>query len=255
MCKPAYYDIEYEINPWMDIQDQPDREAALRQWQRLRETYESLGVTVELIEQVRGLPDMVFTANSGIVVGKRFLAANYRYRERKGEEQHFRRWFQEHGFEVIPLSHYQGGEGDALFYRGTLYLGYGFRSDPAAHEEIRTILGCPTVSLRLVNPYYYDFDTTFCPLGDRGVLYFPEAYDADSQERAAAIPGAMRMTQVQAEHFVGNSVYVDGKLLVSYLDDTLRQQLARLDIEPVLFGMGEFKKAGGGIKCLTLYME
>ena len=66
---------------------------------------------------------------------------------------------------------------------------------------------------------------------------------------------AYRKPKEQAQNFVGNSVYVDGKLLVGFLNDDLRKKLAKFDIEPILLNMSEFKKAGGGIKCLTLYIS
>ncbi len=255
MCPPINYDVVYEINPWMDVTNRPDKKLAFTQWQKLRDLYEELGVQVETIEQPEGLPDMVFTANGGTVRGNTFISGNYRYQERKGEEKYFQKWFADNGFEVKMLSYSQGGEGDALLYKDTYYMGYGFRSDKNAHDEIGELLGAPTVSLRLIDPYFYDFDTTFCPVGDRGVLYYPEAYDKKSQEIAKSIENAVAMTQEQAEHFVANSVYVDGKLLVGYLDDDLRQKLYRWDVEPIFLDMSEYKKAGGGIKCLTLYIE
>ena len=255
MCPPTKYDVLYEINPWMNIANKPDKEKALQQWQVLYDLYQKLGVTVEIIEQGDSLPDMVFSANGGIVHGNTFISGNFRYKERKGEEAHFQKWFADHGFAIHQLQHFQGGEGDALFYKETLYMGYGFRSDRGAHVEIVDLLHVPSVSIRLIDPYFYDFDTTFCPVGDRGILYFPEAYDKEGQKHMAAVPDAVQMTRKQAEHFVGNSVYVDGKLLVSYIDDDLRVKLAKMDVEPILLDMSEFKKAGGGIKCLTLYIE
>lgn len=255
MCAPNYFDVEYVINPWMNIENQPDREKAHMQWEMLRQTYIQLGVTVETVAQVKGLPDMVFTANGGTVKGNTFVSGNFRYKERKGEEQYFQQWFTDHGYKVKTLSHFQGGEGDALFYRDTLYLGYGFRSDKEAHTEMGDILQVKTASFRLIDPYFYDFDTAFCPIGDKAVLYYPAAYAPEDRERIASVDGAIQMTKEQAEHFVGNSVYVDGKLLVSFLDDDLREKLSAIGVEPILLDMSEFKKAGGGIKCLTLYLE
>ncbi len=254
MCSPTAYDIEYEINPWMHMDDQPDRKLAQKQWDQVYQTYHKLGVEVELIEQVTGLPDMVFTANGGIVRGKTFISGNYRYKERKGEEVHFQKWFKEHGYEVKTLQYYQGGEGDALFYKGSLYCGWGFRSQREAHEELGQIFQVPIVSLKLIDPFFYDFDTTFCPLGDRGLLYYPDGYDEESKERATQIEGAIPLNKEQASKFVCNSVFIDGKLLMDYIDDDLKAKLSKLDIEPVLFDMSEFKKSGGGIKCLTLYI-
>ncbi len=255
MCPPTQYDVVYEINPWMDTSNRPDKKKAFEQWQALHDKYLKLGVEVETIEQVKGLPDMVFTANGGTVYNNMFVSGNYRYQERKGEEKYFQKWFEDHGFAIKTLTHSQGGEGDALFYRDTLYMGYGFRSDKTAHKEMGEILGVPTVSIRLIDPYFYDFDTTFCPVGDRGVLYFPLAFPKTDREKVAKIPGAVEMTKIQAEHFIGNSVFVDGKLLVSYVDNDLKEKLKKLDVEPLFLDMSEYKKAGGGIKCLTLYID
>ena len=255
MCRPDYFDVVYEINPWMDVHNRPDKKKSLEQWQEVYNTYKKLGVEIELIDQAYKQPDMVFTANGGIVQGKTFISGNYRYAERKGEEKYFQKWFNDYGYTVKILHHSQGGEGDALFYRNTLYMGYGFRSDRAVHDELKELLHVPTVSLHLIDPYFYDFDTTFCPVGDRGVLYFPDAYDAEGKEIAKNIDGAIALTKEQAANFVCNSVYVDGKILVSFLDDDLKKKLKKLDVEPILLDMSEYKKAGGGIKCLTLYLD
>lgn len=254
MCSPTHYDVVYEINPWMDLAVKPDKKLAHQQWQNLFNLYQKLGVEVEIIGQGENLPDMVFTANGGTVYNNMFVSGNFRYPQRKGEEKLFQKWFADHGYDIKLLPYSQGGEGDALFYKGTLYMGYGFRSDKKVHVEMGTILGVPTFSIKLIDPYFYDFDTTFCPIGDRGVLYYPEAYAPEDRERAAAIEGAIPMTKVQAENFIANSVFVNGKLLVGYLDDDLVRKLKKLDVEPILLNMSEYKKAGGGIKCLTLYL-
>lgn len=42
------------------------KSVAQKQWDRLRLTLERTGVQVHEIEQVKGLPDMVFCCNAGI---------------------------------------------------------------------------------------------------------------------------------------------------------------------------------------------
>lgn len=255
MCKPTFFAIEYEINPWMDINNKVDQPKALTQWENLYQTYLSLGVQVELIDQQPGLPDMVFTANAGTVVGDTFISGNFRFKERKGEEQHFQAWFQRNGYKVKQLTHFQGGEGDALFYQNVLYMGYGFRSDPQSHLEIKDFLNIETVSLHLIDPFYYDFDTAFCPVGKKGVLYYPEAFDTESQKKFQQIENAIPMTRTHAQHFIGNSVLVGDTLLVSYTDSDLKLKAETLGVQLKVLDMSEFKKAGGGIKCLTLYLD
>jgi len=255
MCRPDFFDIEYEINPWMNIHNKVDKKKALHEWQHLYDTYRNLGVEIELIKQVLGLPDMVFTANGGHVKRNTFISGNFKFRERKNEEIYFQNSFKNHGYEIKTLKHFQGGEGDALFYNNTLYMGWGFRSDPEAHKEVAKILHVPIISLHLIDPYFYDFDTTFCPIGDKAFLYYPLAFDEKSRQILSKVDGAIEMTKDQAEGFVGNSVFVNGKLLVGYLDGDLKQKLSGINVEPVLLNMSEFKKSGGGIKCCTLYLE
>src|SRR5258708_31383467 len=67
MTPPAFYAVEYAINPWMDVSAPVDVEVALAQWEGLRQTYLRLGHHVDVVEPVPGLPDMVYAANGGVV--------------------------------------------------------------------------------------------------------------------------------------------------------------------------------------------
>src|ERR1051326_779226 len=101
MCRPTYYGIEYEINPWMSVSHGADTERATRQWEALHATLTgAIGTRVELIDPQQGLPDMVFTANAGLVWGNVFIPSRFRHPERAGEEPLFEHWFAEHGFEI-----------------------------------------------------------------------------------------------------------------------------------------------------------
>src|SRR5688572_22077985 len=117
LCPPEHYGIEYEINPWMDRTRGANRALALAQWHQLRDSLESLGCTHDHIEPRPGLPDMVFTANAGLVVGTQFIRSNFRHNERRGEAALYESWFTEHGYEVVrlPENLVFEGEGDALF--------------------------------------------------------------------------------------------------------------------------------------------
>src|SRR5690349_17129271 len=131
MCPPDHYGIEYEINPWMNRKVGSDPTESSRQWRALHDTLVELGVTVERLEPVAGLPDLVFTANAGLVYRKSFVDSSFRYGVRQGETPHFDRWAREHGFQVVtlPPGHNFEGAGDALFCGESLFAGYRFRSD------------------------------------------------------------------------------------------------------------------------------
>ncbi|HET6939378.1 MAG TPA: amidinotransferase, partial [Nocardioides sp.] len=71
MVEPTHFRIDYVINPFMDPDEQPDRELALAQWRTLVETIERLGGTVDVIPQRPDAPDMVFAMNLGLAVARR----------------------------------------------------------------------------------------------------------------------------------------------------------------------------------------
>ena len=125
MCKPDHYGIEYEINPWMDRQVGTDPATAARQWTALRDTLVGLSVEIALVEPVKGLPDLIFTANAGLVFRSIFIPSRFRHGVRQGEEPYYTDWARENGWEIVPIpgDHHFEGAGDALFV--------GERSSPA----------------------------------------------------------------------------------------------------------------------------
>src|SRR5580700_10448919 len=90
MCRPDFYGVEYEINPWMHVTTRVDHALASAQWEALERTYTEMGERIELAEPVQGLPDMVFTANAAVLHNGAAVLSNFRDRERQGEESHWR---------------------------------------------------------------------------------------------------------------------------------------------------------------------
>ena len=84
MCAPKFFDIEYEINPWMNTDNPVDPILAGKQWQQLYDTYtQKLGWDVHLIEPVEHLPDMVFTANGALLYKGRVALPHFRQPDRQ----------------------------------------------------------------------------------------------------------------------------------------------------------------------------
>ncbi|ETN73332.1 hypothetical protein NECAME_04330 [Necator americanus] len=79
MHKPSYYKVFYSINLWMDLNNLVDTNKATERWKKLKEKIEKCGAKVEVMEldeDTKDLPDIVFTANAGIVRGKQVYLAN-----------------------------------------------------------------------------------------------------------------------------------------------------------------------------------
>src|SRR3982074_3727553 len=217
LCPPDYYGIEYEINPWMSRARGAEAPVAQEQWRGLHATLSKLNCKIELVPPQPKLPDMVFTANAGLTVGRAFSPRNFRQEERAGEAPHFARWMQEHGYEVVwlPKNLYFEGEGDALFGGDVLFCGYKFRSDINSHRAVADILGCLVISVELVDPRFYHIDTCFCPLTDGGAMWFPAAFD-DYGQRAIRdhIPDLIDVTEEEATVFCCNAVVLDRDIVL-----------------------------------------
>lgn len=258
MCPPDYYGIEYEINPWMNRACQPDRWIALGQWWKLKCELEKAGLIVAVAPSARGLPDMVFTANAGLVSGTTVILSRFRHAERRGEIAHFRNYFSSIGYECVtlPPDMFFEGEGDALFCSERLVCGYGFRSDEEGARSAAGLLGKEPVLLKLVDPYFYHLDTCLCfcyPKENLVMCYLP-AFDAASQKIIERFGEVIPVSEFDAKNFVCNAVPVGSRIITSPMSRSLRAILESRGIMPVEVRMSEFIKAGGAAKCLTLWI-
>ncbi|MGC9537107.1 dimethylargininase [Streptomyces sp. UG1] len=257
MCRPRHYDVTYSINPWMNPSRGTDTALALRQWERLRELYLELGHTVEEIDPVEGLPDMVFAANGAAVVDGKVFGARFRHVERTAEGPAYLRWFEEHGYrDLLWPEHINEGEGDFLTVGRRILAGTGFRTDVRAHTEAQEFFGLPVTSLRLVNPEYYHLDTALAVLSNDEVMYYPEAFSPGSQAVLRALfPNAVIATAEDAAVF-GLNAFSDGRhVLLPAAATGLHTQLRARGFEPVGVELTELLKAGGSVKCCTLELR
>lgn len=259
MCRPDYYGIYYEINPWMDRRRPADQVAALRQWEALHQLLtEELEVQVELLPSVPGLPDLCFTANAGLAVGDLFVSSRFRYPERAAETPHATAWFRERGYRIasLPDSSCFEGEGDMLFCGYELFAGYRFRSDVQAHGALRELLGLAVHPLELVDPSFYHLDTCFCPLGPGQAVYYPEAFSSTSQRLLKeTVPELIPVTAAEAHRFACNALRIGRVVVMNTGCFHVARFLTEAGYQVHEVETTEFLKAGGGPKCLVLFLD
>lgn len=262
MCAPHHYGVDYVINPWMQDQlGRTDRALALRQWDALRQAL-SANADIALVDPQPGLPDMVFTANAGMVRGNMAVVSRFRSPQRQGEEPHFRAWFERNGFAVTswPQSVCFEGAGDALFDRGQelIWSGCGFRSDPRAAQLLAKIFACEALSLRLIDARFYHLDTCLCPLAGGWLMYYPPAFDAASLtkiEQRVPHDKRIEVSEADALQFACNAVDLGGHVIMNGASPALQARLRDAGFTPVVVALSEFLKAGGTAKCLTLKLR
>jgi lysine-ketoglutarate reductase/saccharopine dehydrogenase-like protein (TIGR00300 family) len=259
MCAPDHYDVDYVINPWMEGNiHKSSRDKAVEQWSKLNFVLNEIA-QVDLVQGQPGVPDMVFTANAGLVLGDNAVLSRFYHPERQGEEPYFKQWFVDNGFNVfeLPQDLPFEGAGDALLDREGrwLWAGYGFRSELDSHPYLAKWLDIEVLSLRLIDDRFYHLDTCFCPLSGGYLLYYPGAFDSYSNHIIEGrVPAEKRIAIAEADaiNFACNSVNVGQSVVMNKASDGLKQRLADAGFVVIETPLTEFLKAGGAAKCLTL---
>ena len=262
MCEPRFFEVCYVINPWMEGNlGKVNKELAKKQWQNLYDIL-TRASSVSLIEPVAGLPDMVFTANAGLVHSKangekEVIVASFLHAERQPEAQLFEKFFSSHGYRVKHL--HNGtifeGAGDALFDgQGKLWVGSGIRSESQALDGIIDALDVEACGLELVDPHWYHLDTAFCPLPQGQAIAYAKAF---AKKSVAALNQAFGeniiwVSEADAINFACNAISIDQRVILHRASAELKFALKQRGFEVIEADVSEFIKAGGACKCLTL---
>jgi N-dimethylarginine dimethylaminohydrolase len=253
MTPPNFFAVKYTINPWMDLSVAVDVHAAQTQWERLRQTYLRLGHTVDVIEPVPSLPDMVYAANGGLIVNDTAVVARFRFAERVAESAVYADWMSSIGYRPVQTRHINEGQGDLMLVGEMVLGGHGFRTDARAHAEIAAAVRMPVVSLELVDPRFYHLDTALAVLDDRTIAYYPPAFSAASRAQLQTLfPDAIVVGSADA-YVLGLNAVSDGLHVVHPVAATgFAGQLREAGFEPVGVDLSELLKGGGSVKCATL---
>lgn len=256
MCRPEHFTVSYRINPWMHPEDPTDTSLALQQWTVLYDTYVDLGFTVQLIDPLPGLPDMVYAANGGFVLDGIAYGARFHYPERQPEGPAYMEWFRSKGLDVREPQETNEGEGDFLLVGDTILAASGFRSDTSSHQEIADIYGREVVSLQLVNPSYYHLDTALAVLDSTTIAYLPSAFDEASLTILhQRYPDAIIATEEDAA-ILGLNSFSDGhNVVIAERATTFAKDLRDRGFNPIGVELSELLLGGGGVKCCTLELR
>jgi N-dimethylarginine dimethylaminohydrolase len=265
---PAYYDVEYVINPHMAGNvGGVDRPKARTQWDHLVDVYRTLGIEVHVVDGVVGSPDLVFCANQSfpgtLSNGEQVVAMAHMYsRYRTSEVPVVERWHERNGLTPVHWMESQGifeGMGDAAWVPGRRVIvgGYGFRTDLSVYPWLSDLFGVPTVPLKLIDERFYHLDTCLSMINENTALYVPEAFDEASLEtlkqlfpRLIALPVSEAIEQISC-----NGHSPDGKHYIVNRGATETNRLVSdLGLEVIQVDTSEFMKSGGSVYCMKLML-
>lgn len=256
LCPPTYYDIEYEINPWMHLENKVDHTAAQKEYEALKAAYLSLPVEVYEIPAEPGLPDMIYSANFGQVCGDKFISSNFKHPERRREAEFAAAWFKKQfGFSTyrLPDGIFFEGQGDLLNTPRNYFLGWGKRTSPDAIKFLAQVLDKPIIDFELVDPYYYHLDMSLAPLSDELAVVKPESFTAAGLEKIynhfskVIVPSALDQ-KIMACNMVRAG---DTIVIAEGISDKLKNDFAGCGLAVREIPMNEYRKGGGSVKCST----
>lgn len=257
MCPPEHFDVNYSINAWMDVSNRVDTSLASEQWLRLHQSISSLEETI-FMDAIKDLPDLVFTANAGIVHKNIFIPSNFKFSERQNETKYFELFFLKNGYNILklPISYNFEGAGDMLLFNDFYFGGHGFRTDLKSYDFLGKILGVKIIPLNLINPYFYHLDTAFCPLSADSAMFFPGAFSEESIETINSnIETRIEVPENEAMKFACNAVVSENYVFMPSGCPETVSALHELGFTVHEFDMSEFQKSGGACKCLTFLMN
>jgi len=268
MVSPEYFDIEYAINPYMTTHDgslqKIDTLKAQSQWNDLKNTYSKLGYAIEVIPGVKGLPDMVFSANQSFPFWDHkkqkpsVIMSNMRSEFRRSEVSYFEKYYSDNNYDIYHLEKNAfEGNGDALIRpgRNQIFGGYGFRTDKSVYSEIQNITNYEVILLELKNEYFYHLDTCFSFLGENTIAIVPEAFTAEGL--ASLRREFSKIIEIDIEeakgNFAGNCHCPDGKNVILHKgSEKFKKALNENGFHVFEVNTSEFMKSGGSVFCMKM---
>ncbi|QQS43880.1 hypothetical protein IPM65_07150 [Candidatus Roizmanbacteria bacterium] len=255
LCPPTFYDIRYEINPWMDRNNAIDKTKAQEEYNTLTYAYDQLGIQYEELGCVEELPDQVFTTDLGHAENNIFIKANFKYSERQKEADIAEEYFKQRGFEIKTLPDDVYFEGGDFLKMGEIYLfGYGKRSSKDATAHLSDILGKEILSLELPDEYFYHLDTCVAPLNEDTVLVHEKAL---TDEGLALIKKQFKTviptSETDNNNFACNLVTFENDLIMTQgISNELKDILTHMGFRIITIPMSQYLKGGGSVHCVSM---
>ncbi len=264
MASPEFFDVIYEINPWMSGNiGKIDKQKAKKQWLDLKDLLEKKGIIVHVQKYIPKIecPDMVFTANHGIVIKDTFIAANFLKKERKLEIPYIVPTILEKGnFNKYDQCPYPWeGEAELFHYKENLYIGgYGQRATKKALIWFEKEYGIEIIKLKITNPSFYHLDTCFTIRNNKIFLY-PNAFSKKTLSQLKEKVGIKNIYEVEKDiafSFALNCIQLDNCAIIGTENTQIIKKLSEIfKCKVVGTEMSEFIYSGGSCFCSKLWLK
>ena len=265
------------INPYMVKNAPIDITSATAEHEAIRQALQAAGVRVVSVVPPPNCQDGVYTANWGLIRGEKAILASLP-NARKGEEAYAEQVLQDLGKTIykVPDGVHFSGQGDALPCGDYLFMGTGYRTEPAVHQFVAETLGYTVVSLRTIpkrnlvgwpvknkdsgwpDSFFYDLDLALAVIRPNLIAWCPKAFTRKSRAKIRAITDIekIEVSFKEAKHaFACNLVSTGETVVMSAHAPQFTTALKAQGLHVVTPEIKELAKGGGYIRCTTLTLD
>lgn len=285
MSGAQYFGDDDAINVLMDSSVAVNVAKANEEHQKIAESLQSVGVTVNFTPAPPNCQDGVYTANWALVRNGKAIMSRLP-NTRRAEEPYALEALQKLGIETTTLPDEVArfsGQGDALPCGTTVFTQSPYRTTPEAHPYLQSILGYEDVIALRTLPAFdndghpiinavtglpdsptYDIDLAIAiikqPTDDRKglIAYCPEVFYPDSQKILEAYDTVdkIQVTKQEAlEAFALNLLSTGESVVMNSGAPLFQADLENHGLQTIALDLPELRKGGGSIRCSTLTLD
>jgi len=253
MCFPKeeYFSVrDFALHNFSSV---VNREKAIEQFKKLKETLLRLGVEVYQIKELGGHPNSVFTRDTAVVLKKGFIKLRMGLLSRRGEENWMANFLLSLGIPEIaevkaPLT-VEGG--DVIVGDNFAFIGVSSRTNREGAQFISLVfekLNYQTEIVQFTGPYLH-LGGAMSLVGRNSVIYCKNAFSGKVFRKYG-----LNTIPIDCNEFIGGNVIgVDEKnVIVSENNNVAAEALAIHGFTVHLLDLDEFVKGNGGPSCMIL---
>ena len=185
------------------------------------------------------------------------MIANFKYEERRGEEELYSKWFKDNGYNVsrIPSEFKFEGRGDAFVYGDYLVGSYGIRSDKDALLYIADQFELEPVLAELAQEKFYHLDTCFQNFPSGDAIFYPDAFVDKSLSTFESLFNLIPVSEHDANKLACNAVVINNTVIFPNKDIEAVSTVQNLGLQVEIADVSEFLKSGGACQCLVIALN
>lgn len=277
MSGVQYFNDTAAINPYMDASVPVDLDKAAEEHAAIRAALEIAGIEIVQVDPPVDCQDGVYTANWALIHHDKAVMSRLP-NARKAEEQYAEQNLRNLGKHIIkvPEELRFSGQGDALPCGNFLFSGSHYRTDEAVHSFLADTLGLQVISLKTIpslddggneiinshtdwpDSFFYDIDLALAVIRDDMIVWCPEAFMPESQEKMHSLGGVEKIEisiDEAMQSFACNLVSTGETVIMNAGAVGLQNQLESRGLKTITLNNPELAKGGGSIRCTTLTLD